>query len=395
MATTPSDRTLFFFVSGRTPQIITETLYFFVGQHRPAIHPDEIHVLTTSEGKELICQRLLTPRSGQFFRFCRDYQLDVTTIRFSEETVDVLRDAHGSPLSDIRTDADNAAAADHILAKVRALTADTGCRLYASMAGGRKTMGLYLGLALQFYGRPQDRLTHVLVSPPVLENHPDFFYLPRRRVSFSTPHGPISSRAATVTVAEVPIVLLGHKLPVLRERSDLTYAALVAQSQQEVDVLTTLAPLTIDQTRRQLCIGQACVPLTGLEFALYSFTARKKLQAQCAPDCAGCEECTVQAADFLSLDTIATLEAIAADGGTRDPRLQQLRWWAKEDEEGKKRFLQVCARIKAKVRRVLGDASSPYVVARLGPRRGHAARYTISLRKPLIQFAALATLPAQ
>ena len=121
-------------------QIITETLFFFAVKQRPAILPDEIHVLTTTEGKALICDRLLTAHTGHFFRFCRDYRLDPQAIRFGEETVEVLRDAHGIPLADIRTDSDNNAAADHILTKIRSLTSDPQSRIYASMAGGRKTM---------------------------------------------------------------------------------------------------------------------------------------------------------------------------------------------------------------------------------------------------------------
>jgi hypothetical protein len=237
-------------------------------------------------------------------------------------------------------------------------------------------------------------LTHVLVSPPELENHPDFFYPPPKRVSFTTARGVISSKSATITVAEVPLILLGHKLPVLRGRADLSYAALVTQSQQEVDLLTAPAPLTIDRSRRQLCVGDTSIPLSGLEFALYAFVARKRIQSACTRDCAGCEACTVQAADFLDLGTMTKIERIATDSGVRDPRLHELRWWATEGEEGKKRFLQVCARIKKKVRDVLGDASHPYAIAPLVPRRGRTMRYTIPLSKPLVRFPELATLPA-
>ena len=382
-------RTIFLFVSGRTPQVITETLFFFTVQHQPPLIPHEIHVVTTTEGKSLIQQQLLTPKTGQFYRLCRDYDLPADRIRFAVDMVDVLEDPAGVPLTDLRTDADNRAAADQIIAKVRALTSDPHTRLLASMAGGRKTMGLYLGFALQFYGRPQDRLTHVLISPPELENNPAFFYPASRKTSRLK----AAQRTSTIAVTEVPFLLLGHKLPVLRDRADLGYAALVTHSQHEVDLLTTLAPITIDQMKRQLCIGGKNVLLSGLEFALYSFLAEKKLRASCALDCPGCEECTVQTADFLKPDTIATLERLAATGGARDPRLRQLGWWAKEGDEGKKRFLQVCARIKKKAQSVLGDASRVYVIAPLRDRRRRTARYTIPLNKSLLQFAELATLP--
>jgi len=376
-------RNVFLFVSGRTPQVITETLFFFAVQHHPPLLPHELHVITTLQGRDLLIQRLLTPRTGQFYRLCRDYGLSSSAIRFTADSIHVIQDGQGKPLDDIRTDADNRAAADVITAKVRALTRDPRARLLASLAGGRKTMGVYLGLALQLYGRPQDRLTHVLINPAELENHPEFFYPSRR----TRTHKGKKQQTATVTVADVPIVLLGHKLPVLRDRVDLSYSALVTQSQQEVNLLTVTVPLTIDGLRRQLRVGEACVPLSGLEFALYVLVARKKTNAACAPDCPGCSACTVQRADFLDLATIATLEEIAAAGGARDPRLRQLRWWAKEGEEGKKRFLQVCARIKKKVRSVLGDASRLYGITPLEASQGRAVRYTIPLHKALLRFS--------
>jgi CRISPR-associated protein (TIGR02584 family) len=387
MKTEGAYRTIFLFVSGRTPQIITETLFFFLSRHRPAVRPDEIHVLTTSEGKTAIVSQLLEPNTGQFFRFCRDYRLDPRNIRFSEDTIEVLRDEQGAPLVDIRSDTENLAAADRIVAKVRTLTSDPHTRLVASMAGGRKTMGLYLGFALQFYGRAQDRLTHVLVSPPSLESNPAFFY-PRPRSSSRSVSQKTGRDQAVgeVTVAEVPLVFLGHKLLVLRERRDLRYAELVAQSQREVDLLTTPSPLTINRVRRCLETGEAVVPLSGLEFALFSLIASKRRHSSCAPDCSGCISCTVGVNDFLDPATITALEGIAAESGGRDPRLQQLRWWAKEGQ-GKQRFLQVGARIKQKVRKVLGEASGPYTIAPLQTRPDRVARYTIALPKSLIRFS--------
>src|SRR5262249_11107270 len=121
----------------------------------------------------------------------------------------------------------------------------------------------------------------------------------------------------------------------------------------------------------------------------------KRTQSACALTCPGCAKCTVQVRDFLDLNTIVRLEQIAAEGGARDPRLRQLRWWAKEGEEGKKRFLQVCARIKQKVRAILGDASQLYVIAPLKARQGRLAQYTIPLSKALLRSSELATLPAR
>lgn len=96
-------------------------------------------------------------------------------MRFDDTTLHIVAGATGRPLDDIRTPADNEQVADHIADIVRELTTDPYTAVHVSLAGGRKTMGYYLGYALSLYGRPQDRLSQVLVSAP-FESHPEFYY---------------------------------------------------------------------------------------------------------------------------------------------------------------------------------------------------------------------------
>ncbi|MBP8198387.1 MAG: TIGR02584 family CRISPR-associated protein, partial [Chromatiaceae bacterium] len=151
-------------VTGLTPQVVTETLYALAVQRQPAFIPTEIHLLTTAEGAEAARLGLLSADPGWFHRLCRDYALPAMT--FDASHIQVLRDVDGAPLEDIRTPADNQRAADTITETLRTLTADPDAALHVSIAGGRKTMGYYLGYALSLFARPQDRLSHVLVSAP-------------------------------------------------------------------------------------------------------------------------------------------------------------------------------------------------------------------------------------
>ena len=161
-------------VTGLSPQIVTETLYALaVGQDTPWV-PDEIHLITSCEGAERARLSLLDPVAGQFHALCRDYP-SLATASFPPGNIHLIRDGAGQPLSDIRTPEDNALAADTIHAVVRSLTEDPDTELHVSIAGGRKTMGFFLGYALSLFGRPQDRLSHVLVSEP-FENSWAFFY---------------------------------------------------------------------------------------------------------------------------------------------------------------------------------------------------------------------------
>jgi len=82
-------------------------------------------------------------------------------------------------------------------------------------------MGFYLGYALSLFGRPQDRLSHVLVSSPFKSN-PNFFYpAPVERVIFATgpDQRPLDASDATVTQADIPFVRLrdGLQETLLRE----------------------------------------------------------------------------------------------------------------------------------------------------------------------------------
>jgi len=119
-------------------------------------------------------------------------------------------------LADIRTVKENEATGDRISSFIRTKTSEPGTRLHCSLAGGRKTMSFYLGAALQLFGRPQDRLYHILVSPE-FESNPSFFYPHKTDTTIECrmPDGTtarLNSRTAKVELAELPFVRLGSNL---------------------------------------------------------------------------------------------------------------------------------------------------------------------------------------
>ena len=157
-------------VTGLSCQVVTETIYALAQQDRNML-PDAVYVLTTREGAERA--RLLLCQEGWFGRLLRDWELP--SIAFGPEHIQIIHDARERPLGDIRSQQDNVSAADTIAEAVRTLTTSNTKQLHVSIAGGRKTMGFFAGYALTLYGRPQDRLSHVLVSSE-FESHPDFYY---------------------------------------------------------------------------------------------------------------------------------------------------------------------------------------------------------------------------
>jgi len=196
-------------VSGLSPQILTETLYGLAVKQD--FIPTEIHLITTKKGARLASKSLLED-DGKFYTLCKDYQLP--EIDFSQQNIHVIQDENGEELEDIRTPKQNEAAADFMTNIIKDLTSDEGSAVHVSIAGGRKTMGYYLGYALSLFGRSQDRLSHVLVSEGY-EGHRDFYYpTPYKIEGFKTRDGKdLDTSKAEVTLAEIPFIRMRQDMP--------------------------------------------------------------------------------------------------------------------------------------------------------------------------------------
>lgn len=164
-------------ITGMTPQVVTETL-FGIYKEEPTNFPEEIYIITTTKGAELIEQKLLG-ENGQLRKLCNDYNLP--QINFDKEKhLKIITDNNGYPIDDARSKEDQKVIADFISNMVKNLTEkkdDDGepfYRIHASLAGGRKTMTYLLGSAMNIYCNNEDKLSHVLVS---VENPSrEFFY---------------------------------------------------------------------------------------------------------------------------------------------------------------------------------------------------------------------------
>ena len=265
-------RRLLVAVTGLSPQIVTETVYALAVQARPRFVPTEVRLITTEEGAEHAKLSLLHPESGWFHRLCADY--DLPPIGFGPEHIHVLKGADGRPLGDIRSPEDNERAADTITDLVRGLTGDEGSALHVSIAGGRKTMGFYLGYALSLYGREQDRLSHVLVNAPY-ESHPEFFYPTPGSRLIHTPgprSRPYDAQDARVTLAEIPFVRLRDELSEGLREGEVRFSEAVAAAQRAIGP----AELVIDLPGRRVRAGGEVIPLRPLHIAFLAWLARRQ-----------------------------------------------------------------------------------------------------------------------
>lgn len=265
-------------VAGTTPQILTETLYA-LSQSEPPFIPTEVHVVTTSEGAHRIRLQLLDGNNGKFHALCRDYSL--SPIAFTEAHIKVVMDEHCQPLKDIVSPQDNQQAADQIVAWLRNFTQDADCAVHACLAGGRKTMGFYLGYGLSLFGRDQDRLSHVLVSPE-FESHREFFYKPpvaqtlyaRSMVGALMDERPVSTGDAKIWLAEIPFVRLRTGLPQSLLDGKGNYTDAVAALQQSLP--NNL--LVIDMPKQQIICGGITVKLSPREMAFYVWHAQRHVE---------------------------------------------------------------------------------------------------------------------
>jgi CRISPR-associated protein (TIGR02584 family) len=361
----PSPPTILLTVAGLSPQIVTETLWCLLVQRAPAVDVREVHVLTTAVGKRRICETLLRPRTGWFHRFCREFRIPFTRIRFNQRTIHVVTAPDGSPLEDVRSPAENASVADAVLALVRELTHDPAVALHASVAGGRKTMGLLLGIAFQLCARPQDRLSHVLVSPPDLEGHRDFFYPPPTPRTYHGKKTQIDSRDVRVELAEVPVLRLRERVYTAGLETT-SYSELVAQGQRDLDRLVEPPQIALRYGAPAVSIADTRIPLTPLEYAVYWLFAQKR--AACTlPGCAGCRACALEASDFDKEHVLIPIKEHLIALRVRDEKALQLHPWR---DTPQKRLREVRAHINTKIRMALGAGSwaDRYMITAAGKR---------------------------
>ena len=379
MHTTPNRQTtpkhVLISVVGLSPQVITETLYYYWCLTSPPVPITEVFALTTLHGKQALEETLLGD-NGQLKSLCSDYNLP--PIRLDLANVHLLKDADGQPLKDISSVIDNEALADQLFAFVRKLATSTDICLHASIAGGRKTMGLYIGLAMQFYGRPGDTLSHVLVNLE-LENE-KFFYPPPGGADVVLKDGrTIPADEIRIDLAEIPLLLLREKISFLKEHTNAGYTELIEIAQREYNALQAISPVIVNTFSCCLEIGEATINLTPLELALYLFFARQHLEGQVE------DRYSISRFDIREGLLTAALRNIVSQIPARDFRLEELQGW---ENDPIARFSQTRSNINRKIRERLDDPQSThYQIQSWNPSSNQDdICYGLALAKDRIQF---------
>lgn len=282
-------------VTGLNPQVITETLYALHQNNRQV---ESIHVITTRDGKEKIYAELLGESKGYYYRYLEEYSLDPMAIDFGHRNIHVITDEHGVEISDIINEFDNEQLLKKCLELAFHFTKDPETTVFFSVAGGRKTMSSCLTLAVQLYGRPQDRLYHVLVSPE-FEDTRDFYYPPKepRIIDLKDKQGqPFykDTRYAQVNLIHIPFVSVRDKLSedLLKEPKDpgSLFLSLIKEETSR---------LTVNLINSKITYNKMELDMMPARMALYAFFAiQKKNCTEKTESCGNCTDC------FIDIQTI-------------------------------------------------------------------------------------------
>jgi CRISPR-associated protein (TIGR02584 family) len=361
-------RRILLVIIGKTPQIVTETLYKISVSEKPAFVPTEIHIITTSDGARSAKLALLGVEKGEgeFYRFCSDFGF--SDIHFSLKTIHIITDTEGQFIDDDQSTAHNRIAADFITGKVREFTSDNDSALHLSLAGGRKTMSFYAGYALSLYGRMQDRLSHVLVSEP-FQNNPDFFYPRPKPERIDIDNTYYSTEDAKIILSDIPYVRMRYQVP----EALLEGKAGFQETVEKIQRFAQPENITIVIEQKLLRLNDLPVPMSDSNLAFYLWMCERKKAG---------ETPLILDEDAFVPDYLKVYAKIVSDLSGMYERAEKV---AKKNtaEEQKEWFQQRKSKVRRSIENVLGKRAAKPFLIRTEEHNGEVA-YEIGVPKKAI-----------
>jgi CRISPR-associated protein (TIGR02584 family) len=282
-------------VTGMSPAILTETIWALAHptDNAEPVIPARVIAVTTTPGRDQLRQ-LLRPTSelgglspwAALRKALEKSGFDLTDrLRFGETGDDLRVITAADPdtllsreLADLRTPADNEAAADFLLETVRGIVENPDTPLIASLAGGRKTMGALLYACLTLAGRETDRLTHVLVGEPY-ESLAGFWFPGQPGGALRGRQGEtIEPSKARVTLADVPFIPLRNLFQRELGQPTGSFRRLLEQCRQNVRATVgQQLRLEVETARPRLSVNGRVLELSPREhLVLHFFAARAR-----------------------------------------------------------------------------------------------------------------------
>jgi hypothetical protein len=248
-------------------------------------------------------------------------------------------------------------------------------------------MSFYLGAALQLFGRPWDKLYHVLVSPE-FESHPDFYYKPRedKILDLKDSSGKVIKRLHTkdaqISLAELPFIRLRDKIPL----DGKGFKELVREGQKEIDIASLQPSVRVNLSEKVVYIGNVGIDMVPMQMALYVNLLRRKLEGCHFPErpyCLNCTECFPYLGD---LSNRKTFEEMVKDYqrayGPSSGRVEEfLRHWNEKGGIDQDTLRQNISKINTTLKETIGDETlHPYFTITAIGKHG-SKRYGLRVEK--------------
>lgn len=261
---------------GLAPQLVTETLYALAMEAR---RPRARDVFWPS--RVVVAGTERTRRTFEADRLGAHVAELCDALRLPCPALEIATPA--GHVDDVRSAADGAAYGNLLVRLIREATAAPDRRLHVSLAGGRKTMSFHAGAALSLYGRPQDRLSHVLLDPPEAEQAHNFWHPTTRDLLLvdaagepvTDPRGgQLNARTVDVDLADIPYFGVRHLLPPRLLTRDLNYDEVVAMVRMALG--ETPVTVTLLVNRLEVVVpGLPPVTLPPQQFAFYQLLCER------------------------------------------------------------------------------------------------------------------------
>ena len=260
---------------GKSPAILTETVYAMAMQEEPLL-PERIVAVTTSEGRDTLKDRLFGTE-GQWSAFKQHLSAKLgrdlsDVLRFGpiEDCIRVIpAPSREAELKDISSSEENIAVGEYLYELLRGFCEEPSVQILGSIAGGRKTMGALFVSVMNLLGRPHDRLFHVLVSDP-WERIPTFLY-PGCEGNFLHPDTgkTIRSADASVSLAELPFLPLRQAFERDIKEVGGGYAHLIQHLRNQLSHMDGDVWIEADPVKGTLAIDDTPIALSPLPYAFY------------------------------------------------------------------------------------------------------------------------------
>ena len=325
-----NNHTTAIFVIGGSPAILSESLAAYVRDYDT--YPTQLHIITTLEGKKRLVHRFLD--EGGWQDFVAEYP-EYQSVVFDDGCIEVAGE-----LQDISSEEDNRVMMEAIFRVVQEAS-EQGSHIIASIAGGRKTMSYYLGLAMSMFASSGDKMTHVLV-PPEWEFDRDFLF-PKR------------TEWAQLTLLETPFLRIGDFLASELKKVDVN--RMIDATQTAIDQAAK-PMLEVNYDTREVSFLGKTVRLPVREFTFYRFFLQQKerhCQHQDQPSCEACHDCYLDWRGLSSkraLDELHDIRAIYGKG-TSDERVKAFQKTWRSFDYFEKNFSEAKNRINSTLKKGL------------------------------------------